>query len=157
LGTTAELIKKEELKLNLNIFATDIDESALKKAQEGAYTFESIKNVKYRLLKKHFTIKDESYLLNPEIKELVKFSFYDMLDKKTYVPPESVFGNFDLVLCRNVLIYFQTEHQEIIFDKLVRSLAVNGHLVLGEAEMLPLKYQRCFQKENEYCHIYRKN
>ena len=152
-----ELMKKEGLELHPNIFATDIDEGALKKAQEGVYTFESIKNVKYRLLKKHFTIEDESYLLNPEIKELVKFSLYDMLDKKTYAPPESVFGGFDLILCRNVLIYFQTEHQKIIFDKLVRALAGNGYLVLGEAETLPLKYQRYFQKENEYCHVYQKH
>lgn len=150
-----ELIKKEELKLNLNIFATDIDEGALKKAQAGVYPFESIKGIKYHFLKKYFTIDDESYTLNSEIKELVSFSFYDMLDKKTYVPPESVFGNFDLVLCRNVLIYFQTEYQDIIFDKLHRSLSKNGYLVLGEAEAPIIKYQRYFVKENECCHIYR--
>lgn len=152
-----ELMKKEDLKLDLNIFATDIDEGALKKAQEGKYSFEFIENVKYGFLKKYFTIEDDSYLLNPEIKELVKFSLYDILDKKTYAPPESVFGNFDLILCRNLLIYFQTEHQEIIFDKLFRALTVNGYLVLGETETLPPKYQRYFKKENEYCRIYRKH
>jgi chemotaxis protein methyltransferase CheR len=88
---------------------------------------------------------------------MVNFSAYDILDNKTYAPPESVFGSFDLILCRNVLIYFQTEYQDRIFDKLYRSLAVNGYLILGEAEALPAKYKRCFQKENEYCHIYRKN
>lgn len=150
-----ELIKNQELNLNLNIFATDIDEGALKKAQAGVYPFESIKGIKYHLLKKHFTINDESYTLNSEIKELVSFSVYDMLDKKTYVPPESVFGNFDLVLCRNVLIYFQTEYQDTIFDKLYRSLSKNGYLVLGEAEAPLIKYQRYFVKENECCHIYR--
>ncbi len=150
-----ELIKKEKFNLNLNIFATDIDKGALKKAQAGIYPFDSIKGIKYSLWKKYFTIDDESYLLNPEIKQLVNFSVYDMLAKKTYVPPESVFGNFDLVLCRNVLIYFQTEHQHIIFDKLYRSLAKNGRLVLGEAEVPLIKYQKYFVKENECCHIYR--
>ena len=43
--------------------------------------------------------------------------YYDIIDPKTYVPTESIFGNFDLVLCRNLLIYFQTERQNIIFDK----------------------------------------
>jgi len=150
-----ELIEKEKLKLHLNIFATDIDKGALKKAQAGVYPFENIKGIKYRLLKKYFTIDDESYKLNSEIKELVSFAVYDMLDKKTYVPPESVFGNFDLVLCRNVLIYFQTEYQDIIFDKLYRSLSKNGYLVLGEAENPIIKYQRYFVKENECCHVYR--
>ena len=152
-----EFMRKEELKLHLNIFATDIEEGSLKKSREGVYPFGSIKNVKYRLLKKYFTIDDETYTLNPEIKELVSFSVYDMLDSKTYVPPESVFGGFDMVLCRNVLIYFQAEYQDRVFDKLLRSLAGGGYLVLGEAEMLPLKYQRYFQKENEYCRIYRKH
>ena len=69
-----------------------------------------------------------------EIKKLVTFSPYDMLDKKHCVPPESVFGNFDLVLCRNLLIYFNTEYQETIFEKLYHSLAKNGILILGEAE-----------------------
>lgn len=151
-----ELIKNQELNLNLNIFATDIDEGALKKAQAGVYPFESIKSIKYHFLKKYFTIDDESYTLNSEIKELVSFSVYDMLDKKTYVPPESVFGNFDLVLCRNVLIYFQTEYQDTIFDKLYRSLSKKGYLVLGEAEVPKIKYQRYFVKENECCHIYQK-
>jgi chemotaxis protein methyltransferase CheR len=52
-----ELIKKEKLKLNLNIFATDIDEATLKKTQDGVYPFESIKGIKYGLLKKYFTIR----------------------------------------------------------------------------------------------------
>lgn len=152
-----ELMEKEDLKLDLNIFATDIDEATLGKAKEGVYLFESIKDIKYDLLKKYFTINNETYILNPEIKNMVNFSVYDAMDKKTYVPPESVFGNFDLVLCRNLLIYFQTEHQEIIFDKLLRSLAGNGYLVLGEAETLPLNYQKYFQKEDAYCHVYRKH
>jgi len=80
-----------------------------------------------------------------------------MLDKKTYAPPESVFGNFDLILCRNLLIYFQTEHQAIIFEKLFRALTVNGYLILGEAETLPPGYRRYFKKENECCRIYLKH
>lgn len=151
-----ELMKKETPNLNINIFATDINETTLKKAQDGVYPFESIKGIKYGLLKKYFTMDNEKYMLCPEIKNSVNFSIYDMLDKKTYAPPESVFGNFDLILCRNVLIYFQAGYQEIIFDKLLRALAKNGYLILGEAEILPPKYQQHFQKVNACCHIYRK-
>jgi chemotaxis methyl-accepting protein methylase len=87
---------------------------------------------------------------------MVSFSFYDLLDTKTYAPPESVFGHFDLILCRNVLIYFESAYQDIIFDKLFRALAVNGYLILGEVEQLPINYQSYFVQDNDYCQAYRK-
>jgi len=151
-----ELIEKEGLKTKTSIFATDIDSKILEKARKEAYSFDSIKSMKYRLLKKYFTSEGEAFQLLPIIRNLVSFSVYDILDKKSYAPPESIFGSFDMVFCRNVLIYFDSEHQDRIFDKLYRSLAQNGYLVLGEAEIPSTKYQRCFRKVNECCHIYRK-
>jgi len=151
-----ELFEKEALKTDISIFATDIDSKILKKARKAAYPFESIKSVKYRLLKKYFTSQGETFQLIPAIRNLVSFSIYDILDKKSYAPPESVFGSFDMVLCRNVLIYFDTEHQDQIFDRLYRSMAKNGYLVLGEAEIPPTNYQGRFRKVNECCHIYQK-
>jgi len=151
-----EFLEKESLDFQVNIFATDIDGKILKKAQNATYPFESIKDTKYQLLKKYFTSEGESFLLIPEIRKMVSFSAYDMLDKKSYAPPESIFGNFDIVFCRNVLIYFDTKHQDKIFDKLYRSLSKNGYLVLGEAEIPSIKYQRRFKKVNECCHIYQK-
>ena len=151
-----ELFEKEALKTNISIFATDIDSQILKKAKKAAYPFESIKSVKYRLLKKYFTSEEETYQLMPVIRNLVSFSVYDILDKKSYAPPESVFGSFDMVLCRNVLIYFDTEHQDQIFDRLYRSMSKNAYLVLGEAETPSTNYQGRFRKVNECCHIYQK-
>ena len=151
-----ELIEKEDLKTKTSIFATDIDGKILEKARKEAYSFDSIKSMKYRLLKKYFTFEGEAFQLLPVIRNLVSFSVYDILDKKSYAPPESIFGSFDMVFCRNVLIYFDTEHQDQIFDKLYRSLARNGYLVLGEAEIPSTKYQRRFRKVNECCHIYQK-
>jgi len=151
-----ELLEKEALKTNISIFATDIDGKILKKAQRAAYSFESIKSMKYRLLKKYFSREGEAFQLIPVIRNLVSFSAYDILDKKSYAPPESIFGSFDMVFCRNVLIYFDTEYQEQIFDKLYRSLARNGYLVLGEAEIPSTNYQERFRKVTECCHIYQK-
>jgi len=151
-----EIFEKEDLSLNLNIFATDIDCRALKKAKEAVYSFESIKDVKYRLLTKYFKTQDESFILIPEIKEAVTFAFYNMLDKKSYAPPESIYGDFDMVFCRNVLIYFNTQYQDLIFDKLYRALARHGYLILGEAERPSIKFQTHFKKVTECCHIYQK-
>lgn len=151
-----ELFEKEALKTNICIFATDIDGKILKEAQKAAYSFESIKSVKCRLLKKYFFSKGETFQLMPVIRNLVSFSVYDILDKKSYAPPESIFGGFDMVLCRNVLIYFDAESQDKIFDKLYRSLAPKGYLVLGEAEIPSIKYQKRFRNVNDCCHIYQK-
>jgi chemotaxis protein methyltransferase CheR len=151
-----ELLEKETLKTSVNIFATDIDSRILKKAKKAVYPYECIKNVKYYLLKKYFTAEEEIFQLLPSIRNIVSFSPYDILDKKRYAPPESVFGGFDLVLCRNVLIYFDTDHQDQIFGRLYRSLTKNGYLVLGKAEIPTTSYQNCFRKVNECCHIYQK-
>lgn len=151
-----EIMKKQNLKFDINIFATDINRKILLTAQEGIYHFDHIKDVKHGLLCEYFVVKKENYVLSPKIKKMVNFSFYDMIDPKTYVPPESVFGDFDIVLCRNLLIYFKARRQEIIFDKLFRSLALDGCLVLGEAERLPNIYIKHFFEENNYCHIYHK-
>jgi chemotaxis protein methyltransferase CheR len=151
-----DFFEKEALNFQMHIFATDIESRILEKAKTAVYPFESIEGVKYRLLKKYFTLEGNLFHLLPEIKDLVSFSVYDILDRKTSTPPESIFGNFDLVFCRNVLIYFDNEHQDQIFDKLYRSLSRLGYLVLGEAEIPSKKYQRYFRKVNECCHIYQK-
>lgn len=67
-----------------------------------------------------------------------------------------MFGDFDMVLCRNVLIYFQPEYQDIIFDKLSRSLAKDGYLVLGDVEAPTLKYKNCFRRVIDPVPIYQK-
>ncbi len=152
-----ELFEKEEMEIDINLFATDIDIRILKKAEKAIYPFESIKNVKYRLLKEYFVPKGKSFRLIPKIKDMVTFSCYDLLDNRSYAPPESVFGSFDMVFCKNVLIYFNAEYQDLIIGKLYRSLGKGGYLVLGEAEVPSIKYQRRFKKVNTYCHIYQKS
>lgn len=151
-----EFLKKEERNIRLDIFATDIDKKAIKRASVGTYGFESIKTVKYGILKKYFSQVDEKFILTPEIKQMVQFSFYDLLDKNHLVPPDSIFGGFDIVLCRNVLIYFEPEYQKIIFNKLYKSLNKNGYLILGEAETPIEGFKHKFRKENKYSKIYRK-
>lgn len=151
-----ELLEKKNLKYDIRIFATDIDRKILKKAQQAIYPYESIENIKYRLLKKYFINSGESFHLHKKIKEMVSFSVYDILCKNSFAPPESIFGAFDMVFCRNVLIYFSKEYQEVIFEKLYRSLASNGYLILGEVEVPVAKYQKSLKKVSDCCHIYQK-
>ena len=151
-----ELLQKENLKMNLHIFATDIDAKALDEAQKAVYKISSLENIKYRHLIRYFTQTGQTFQLLPEISELVTFSQYDMLDKKHRVPPASIFGNFDLVLCRNLLIYFNAAYQRTIFAKLHHALAQNGFLILGESEVPDIEYQCCFSRVVDFSPIYKK-
>ena len=126
-----EILNRTEMKLSLSIFGTDIDETALTKAKTAVYKTESLNNVRFELLR-HFTQKDDTFSLSNKIKQLVHFSRYDLMDKNSYSPPESVFGGFDIILCRNVLIYYNKKFQNRIFNKLYRSLKKNGFLILGD-------------------------
>jgi chemotaxis protein methyltransferase CheR len=151
-----ELLEKEAGAMHVHIFATDIDTRILAAAAEAVFQEEQLAEVKYRLHSKYFTREDGGFRLLARIREQVSFSFYDMLDKKHRVPPASIFGNFDLILCRNLLIYFNAPYQETIFAKLYHALAEGGFLVLGEAEAPNLQYQRYFGRMFDYSSIYRK-
>lgn len=158
-----EWLKKESLQIfSPFILATDIDEKTLKKAKEAVYHFESIEDIKHHLLIKYFIPQGELFALKPEIKKMVNFSSYNILDEKSYTPPESIFGHFDLVFCRNLLIYFTNKWQDIIFSKLYRSLVDEGYLVLGESEGPTTGYKDYFQFSSgnccppQCCHIYQK-
>lgn len=151
-----EILSKEDVDLQLHIFATDIDKNAIQFAQKGCYNFKSLENVKLGILNKYFSQDENQFVVNSEIRKRIHFSFYDLLDKKSYVPNDSIFGGFDIVFCRNVLIYFNPEYQEIIFDKLYKSLNCNGLLILGEVESPSEKYRNKYKQENNCCKIYTK-
>lgn len=152
----SEFLKKEESSIDLSVFATDLDKNALKGATTGLYNQASIENLKYCHVQSYFKQIDDKFKIDPDIQKKVQFSFYDLLDKKRMVPPESIYGGFDIVLCRNVLIYFELEHQKQIFEKLYRSLNLNGFLVLGEAEIPLEEFKKKFKRENIVCKVYRK-
>ena len=90
-----EFLEKNRITADVNIFATDNNGEMIEQAKKAVYPVESIHDVKYGLKQKYFTSRGKSVILNPHITKQVEFSVYDMTDPKTYVPPESVFGNFD--------------------------------------------------------------
>ncbi len=120
----------------LHIFATDIDANALKTAAEGVYPRESFENTKLGILGEHFTAVGEGYRIRTFIRKMVWFSQDDLTSPHRFAPKHSIFGTFDLVFCRNVLIYFSLELQDRVLDKLFKSLDKGGYLILGESESL---------------------
>jgi len=151
-----EALAEKYPEIKPEIFATDIDEQALLKARNGVYPENSIDNMRYHWVNKYFKQKDNFFYLSSKIREMVSFSQSDLLDLKHYAPQESIFGNFDICFCRNVLIYFGRLSQKRIFTNMYRSLAPNGYLILGETESIPYVYEKKFQKINQSCKIYQK-
>jgi chemotaxis methyl-accepting protein methylase len=132
----------EELQLKLGkhipyrIFGTDISEQALIQAKKGIYDFNSVEKAKLKVIERYFTIENKSYLLKDSIRNHVSFSQLDLGDEKLLHPIDCIYGGFDVIFCCNVLIYYQPKQQKIIINKLIKALAVNGFLILGEAERL---------------------
>lgn len=145
-----DYLEKDSIDLNYNIFASDIDQKAIKAAQDGIYDFDSIKNIKYRILKKYFVEDKKKFILDSSIKDTVNFSQHDLLDKDTYIPIDSIYGDFDIVFCCNVLIYFNLNYQKYIHERLYKSLKDKGFLVLGEAEIVSGDLIDKFKRINDY-------
>jgi chemotaxis protein methyltransferase CheR len=116
------------------IFATDLSERNLALARAGVYSAAAVGNVRLRHLDGWFTRQGEYYAIIPRLKEWVEFSVYDLLNAETSCPPGSIFGDFDLILCSNVLLYYRPEAQRFILDKMRRCLAAGGHLITDESE-----------------------
>ncbi len=150
----AEYLNKEHLETA--IFATDIDREALAKAREGVYKDGVLQEMKFGLLQKHFTFSEDKYVIKHVIRKMVSFSFHDQLSDSNVFPAESIFGDFDLVLCRNLMIYYNKSYQEKIERRLYDSLDLGGYLMLGEAEYVSDYYNRKLKEVAPLSKIYKK-
>ncbi len=112
---------------HIKIFATDIDEDAVKQARAGIFPEVTVANISPERLKRYFIQKGNEFEVKPQLKERVIFSRHDIIMD----PP---FVNVDLITCRNMLIYFETELQKSIFTTFAYSLKHHGLLFLGKSE-----------------------
>lgn len=118
-------------KWDVNILGTDISDAALKQASSGTYSeFEIGRGLKPELLSKYFTRQGTNYKVKDELRSLVSFSRQNLLE------PFAQQGPFDIIFCRNVVIYFNAATRVDIFHRLSRALAPNGYLFVGSAESL---------------------
>jgi chemotaxis protein methyltransferase CheR len=131
-----EIQEQVDDKISAMIFATDIDKSAIESASQACYTRKDLENLKLGQFDKYFTSKGEKYILDNRIRKMVNFSQEDLLESTRHAPQESIFGEFDLILCRNVLIYFNNEEQQQLLKRFSQALSPGGYLVLGMSESL---------------------
>ncbi|HEY5064073.1 MAG TPA: protein-glutamate O-methyltransferase CheR [Xanthobacteraceae bacterium] len=113
----------------VEIVATDLSNEVLEKARAGLYSqFEVQRGLPIQLLIKHFTQVGELWQIAPDIRAMVKFWQLNLLSNF------SSLGMFDLIFCRNVLIYFDQQTKIGVLENLARVVACDGYLVLGAAE-----------------------
>ena len=118
------------------VFSTDISREALRTAEAGEYGRQAFQSTKLGLIDRHFSVTKDGYRVSSSIRRMVRFSPDDLTSTSRVAPVDSVFGSFDLVLCRNVLIYYSADLRKRILDKLYRSLDNRGWMVFGESEWL---------------------
>ena len=113
----------------IEIVATDLSQAVLEKAKAGIFSqFEVQRGLPIQMLVKHFTQVGELWQLNADIRAMVQHRQLNLLQDFSHL------GTFDVIFCRNVLIYLDQDANVGIFDRLAKSLGTDGVLVLGAAE-----------------------
>lgn len=115
------------------IFGTDLDEEIVKRAHQGVYSRDEVRQVAPEILGKYFTLNDGKYYVQDEIKRRVTFSRHNLLTDRFE-------SGLDLILCRNVVIYFTNEAKEMLYKKFYDALKPGGVLFVGGTETI-LNYQ----------------
>ncbi len=124
----------KQKKVRYRIIATDISESVLLEAKKGEYSENDIQRIRVQDLKRYFVKSGKLYTISDSLKRHVNFSNYNLLDNLSFFPQESIYGDFNLVVCSNMLFYYKLNHQKSIVKKLINSLDKHGYLITGDAE-----------------------
>lgn len=115
--------------VDVTILATDIDEKALERAEKGIYQEQSLKELPQHKKSKYFTYKNSKYYIDQKLKRIITFKKHDLL-KDPYP------NQMDLIVCRNVLIYFTDEAKETIYRNISEALVEEGILFVGSTEQI---------------------
>lgn len=128
---------------NIHIIATDIDKQVIAKAKVGLYSEKSIAAVPDDLKRKYFNKVGASYQISDDIKKCVEFREHNLL-KDPYIT------DCDLIVCRNVLIYFTEEVKDQIFRRYYASLKPGGCLFIGSTEQIINYKDMGFHRKNSF-------
>ena len=136
----------------VEIIATDLSQEVLEKAKAGVYSqFEVQRGLPIQMLVKYFKQTGETWQINPELRAMIQHRQLNLLHDFAQL------GTFDVIFCRNVLIYFDQDTKINIFNRLARQIEPDGFLVLGAAETVvgltdtfrPIPERRGLYKPND--------
>lgn len=127
--TLAMVMTNEFPHITTQIIASDIDAEVLAKAKQGLYIEKALVNLPKNYVSKYFNMENNNYIVGPEIKKKVKFVSQNLLR-------DNFDKNFDLILCRNVVIYFTEETKIMLYNKFHQALKMQGILFTGSTEQI---------------------
>ena len=129
-----QLTANRKSRISFRIFATDVSNEALETARAGVYPLTAVENVRLKYYRRYFTEQKETCIVNEGLKRFIDFSAHNLLDSQSHSPAPSIYGDFDLILCCNLLYYYRSKMQLSILEKLQRALSPFAYLVSGEVE-----------------------
>ena len=125
----AEALGPEAVRERVKIYATDVDEDALSQARQARYTAKQVEGVPPELLERHFERNGDGYVFSKELRRSVIFGRHDLIQ-------DAPISRIDLLVCRNTLMYLNSETQSHVLARFSFALREGGCLMLGKAEML---------------------
>jgi len=129
---------------DLRVYASDISRKVLQKARRGEYRPASFRDTKPELQKKYFSERDGAWRISDDVKRHVVFTHLNLMDRGRL----SLLGAMDVILCRNVIIYFDLETKANVIRTFEEKLRPGGYLLLGHSESL-INITSAF----ELCHL----
>jgi chemotaxis protein methyltransferase CheR len=144
---TSEITQAMKKNITCRLFGTDKNPENLIFARKGTFHASALNNVTLKRIMTCFTHKVDEYTIRPQFRECIDFSEFNLLDDRAYCPAASVYGNFDLVICSNILIYYKPHYRNFILSKIRKSLAKEAFIVTDLSE-------RSILKENGFRELY---
>ena len=118
--------------VDLRVYASDISRRMLSKARKGLYREASFRETEAPLRDRYFTAKDGHWRISDDVKQHVDFIHLNLLDRSKI----ALLGKMDVILCRNVIIYFDGDCKRSVIELFADKLRPGGHLLLGHSESL---------------------
>ena len=155
--STAILLDSLKLLDKSIIYATDFNSVVLEEAKNGIYSKgtylkakENCKEIGFDIELEDYIVENDNYVvINEEIKKKTLFFQHNLIK-------DGSFNEFDIIICKNVIIYFDKDLQKRVFQLFYDSLKFGGHLVLGESESIIEPFQEKFERCSDNCKVFRK-
>ncbi|HEX4734020.1 MAG TPA: CheR family methyltransferase [Thermoleophilaceae bacterium] len=144
----AEAMGEDAFKSRVKLYATDLDDDALAEARHGVYSDDALKAIPPELVEKYFEPNSRGLSFRPDMRRSIIFGRNDLV-------ADAPISRIDLLLCRNVLMYFTPEAQGRILERFNFALSSTGFLFLGRSEML-ISHGELFAPDNLKWRIFRK-
>jgi chemotaxis protein methyltransferase CheR len=145
----SDLFRSTGKNVQVTIYASDIDKDALDKAIKGEYAKNQLQGLTEEQVNRYFSVVGDKYIVKDQLKRMIHFSIHDLMKPFSH-------KCLDLILCRNVMIYFAKESQQSVHMLFYEALREGGYMVTGNTEILSGEPAKKFQCIDVRTRVYRK-